>query len=115
MNEILQLKGKFEGKDANHPGPSNIPKDKSVSIEHLKNLKEDLINVLNFWKNEKLIIKPLISVYYTDVIAKSNRIKGILENGSKKNNNSIENDKIPNTTVPHRLMDVPKTKIINQI
>lgn len=96
MNEILQLKGKFEGKDANPPGHSNIPKDKSVTIEHLKNLKKDLINVHNFWKNEKLIIKPLISVYYIDIIAKSNRIKGILESGSKKNNNSIVGAKFTN-------------------
>lgn len=90
MNEILQLKGKFEQKDfGNKPGPSNIPKDKYVTIKHLINLKEDLQNVSKFWDKEKLLIKPLVSAYYTDVVAKSNRIKGILESGSKKNNNSI--------------------------
>lgn len=90
MNEILQLKGRFEQKDfGNKPGPSNIPKDKFVSIEHLIDLKKDLRNVSVFWEKEKLLIKPLVSAYYTDVVAKSNRIKGMLESGSKKNNNSV--------------------------
>lgn len=90
MNEILQLKGRFEQKDSgNKPGPSNIPKDKFVTVERLNNLKRDLTGVNAFWEKEKLLIKPLISAYYTDVVAKSNRIKGILESGSKKNNNSV--------------------------
>ncbi|MBM6678153.1 S8 family peptidase [Faecalicoccus pleomorphus] len=90
MNEILQLKGVFEQKDGmNKPGASNIPKDKYVTVRHLYNLRKNLLDVRNFWKNEKLLIKPLISAYYIDVVAKSNRIKGILESGSKKNNDSI--------------------------
>lgn len=90
MNEILQLKGRFEQKDfGNKPGPSNIPKDKFVSIEHLINLKKDLSKISAFWDKEKLLIKPLVSAYYTDVVAKSNRIKGMLESGSTKNNNSV--------------------------
>ncbi|NEN75733.1 S8 family peptidase [Pelistega sp. NLN82] len=90
MNEILQLKGRFEQKDfGSKLGPSNIPKDKYVTIEHLMNLKQNLLNVIAFWDKEKLSIKPLVSAYYTDVIAKSNRIKGILESSSRKNNNSI--------------------------
>ena len=53
MNEILQLKGRFEQKDfGNKPGPSNIPKDKFVSIEHLINLKKDLSKVSAFWEKE---------------------------------------------------------------
>ena len=60
MNDILQLKGKFEQrKNDSKPGASNIPKEKKVTLEHLKKLKEDLINVRKFWKNEKLLINPL--------------------------------------------------------
>lgn len=89
MNEILQLKGKFEQRGGiNRPVQSNIPKNKYVTVEHLISLKQNIINVQEFWKREKLMIKPLISVYYIDVVAKSNRIKGILE-GGKKNNTSI--------------------------
>lgn len=90
MNEILLLKGKFEQKDwSSHFGPSNIPKNKFVTAEHLINLKNDLCNVHEFWKKEKLSINPLISLYYIDIIAKSNRAKAILDNDIKKNNDSI--------------------------
>lgn len=90
MNEILLLKGKFEQKDwSSHFGPSNIPKNKFVTAEHLINLKNDLCNVHEFWKKEKLSINPLISLYYIDIIAKSNRAKVILDNDIKKNNDSI--------------------------
>ena len=94
MNEILQLKGRFEQANSkNKPGASNIPKNQHVNVEHLHKLKKDLINVRRFWKNEKLKINPLISAYYKDVVAKSNRIKGILESGIKKNNSSIVGSK----------------------
>lgn len=90
MNDLLQLKGVFEQKDGkNKPGASNLPKDKYVTIEHLYSLRNNLVDVLDFWNNEKLLIKPLVSAYYMDVVAKSNRIKGILESGSKKNNDTI--------------------------
>lgn len=90
MNEILQLKGKFEQKKlGNTPGPLNIPKNKYVSIEHLENLKDNLKKIKIFWDKEKLKIKPLVSAYYISVVAKSNRIKGILESSLNKNNDSI--------------------------
>ena len=90
MNEILQLKGRFEQRDsANKPGPANIPKGKNVSLSHLLELKQNLQDVIKFWAKEKLAINPLVSVYYNDVIAKSNRIKGILGNGNQQNNSSI--------------------------
>ena len=38
MNDILQLKGKFEQrKNDSKPGASNIPEKKKVTLEHLKN------------------------------------------------------------------------------
>lgn len=90
MNEILQLKGKFEQKKStNTPGPINIPKNKFVSIEHLEKLRDDLIKNKAFWNKEKLKINPLVSAYYTTVVAKSNRIKGMLESSLNKNNKSI--------------------------
>lgn len=97
MNEILQLKGTFEQKKATSPSSlPNIPKNKSITIKHLLDLKNSLEDVRDFWKNEKLKIKPLVSIYYFDVIAKSNRIKGILENNIKKNNASIVGAKFSN-------------------
>ncbi len=90
MNEILQLKGHFEQrKNDSRPKAANIPKNSEVNIDHLINLKNNLKEINNFWNNETLSIKPLVSVHYNDIIAKSNRIKGILDSSSQKNNNSI--------------------------
>ena len=90
MNSILNLKGNLEYRDSKtKPGFANIPKNQHVTLEHLMSLKKQLIEVSLFWKNESLNIPPLITVYYTEIVAKSNRIKGILENDIKKNNNSV--------------------------
>lgn len=99
MNEILLLNGKFEQKGSdNKPGACNLPKGKSVSASHLDNLRLDLISVREFYNNEKLNINPLVSFYYTDVVAKSNRIKGFLYGDLDKNNNSIVGAKFSNDT-----------------
>ena len=82
MNDILQLKGQFEQKARNNrPGPSNIPKGKVVEVKHLIALKENLESVESFWEKDTLKINPLVSAYYTDVVAKSNRIKSLLGKG----------------------------------
>ncbi|AEA01082.1 hypothetical protein HMPREF9243_0883 [Aerococcus sp. Group 1] len=97
MNNILQLKGELrQQKASGKPGPSNIPRNKSVSLSHLEDLKDNLISVQNFWEREKLAIKPLITAYYTDVVAKSNRIKGLLYSTLDKNNRSIVGAKFSN-------------------
>ncbi|MGP1520830.1 MAG: hypothetical protein ACTTIZ_04970 [Treponema sp.] len=90
MNSILNLKGNLEYRDSNtKPGFANIPKNQHVTLEHLISLKTQLVEISSFWSNETLNIPPLITVYYTGIVAKSNRIKGILENDIKKNNNSV--------------------------
>lgn len=104
MNEILQLKGTFEHGKNGPMGPTNLPKNKFVTVEHLMNLKNDLINVQKFWKNEKLQINPLVSVYYNTVVAKSNRIKGILESSSKKNNDTIVGAKFTDENKPKHII-----------
>lgn len=97
MNDILQLKGHFEQKTRdNRPGPSNIPKEKKVKLEHLIELKEDLERVCKFWEADTLQINPLVSAYYTDVVAKSNRIKCLLSKGGKSSNSSIVGAKFAN-------------------
>ena len=121
MNELLQLKGNFQQKKSNSkPGPSNIPKEKSITIEHLFTLKNDLEKVRDFWLNESLNIKPLISLYYIDVIAKSNRIKAILESGINRNNDSIVGAKFTNTErkkhiITHCITDEILLDAINNI
>lgn len=104
MNEILQLKGTFEPGKNGPIGPTNLPKNKFVTVEHLMNLKNDLMNVQKFWQNEKLQINPLVSVYYNTVVAKSNRIKGILESSSKKNNDTIVGAKFTDENNPKHII-----------
>lgn len=104
MNEILQLKDTFEPGKNGPMGPTNLPKNKFVTVEHLMDLKNDLMNVQKFWQNEKLQINPLVSVYYNTVVAKSNRIKGILESSSKKNNDTIVGAKFTDENNPKHII-----------
>ena len=104
MNEILQLKGTFEPGKNSPMGPTNLPKNKSVTVEHLMDLKNDLMTVQKFWQNETLQINPLVSVYYNTVVAKSNRIKGILESSSKKNNDTIVGAKFTDENKPKHII-----------
>lgn len=104
MNGILQLKGTFEHGKNSSMGAINLPKNKFVTIEHLMDLKNDLMNVQKFWQNEKLQINPLVSVYYNTVVAKSNRIKGILESSSKKNNDTIVGAKFTDENNPKHII-----------
>lgn len=90
MNNILELKGKRfvqASKKGSGGGPTMNGK-KIVTSEHLLNLKEKLCKIRDFWQHED---KPfngiLISVYYNKIVAKSNRIAGLLK--GKDSNLSI--------------------------
>ena len=56
MNNILQLKGQFQKRKAPSGfGPVNLPKGKSVSVEHVLKLKKQLQDIVLFWSKEKII------------------------------------------------------------
>lgn len=94
MNSILQLKGQFEQQNgAPGGGKRNIPVGGSVQVEHLIDLRNDLRSLLSYWSGQSLIRGALVSVYYTNVVAKSNRIRGLLCNGSSDPNDSIRGAK----------------------
>ena len=83
MNSILQLKGRFEqrrGKPGG--GKRNLPVDGHVEAKHLLQLINDLKSLQVYWHDHTLIKGALVSVYYTGVVAKSNRIRGLLCRGS---------------------------------
>ena len=95
MNKVLQLKGTFE-KDKNHniPGAPNIPKNGApVTATHLEELKIQLQEIAEYWKTETLIGGALLSVYYNKIVAKSNRIKGLLTKGNIKVNDTVRGAK----------------------
>ena len=101
MNSILQLKGQFEHHSGNPGGGKrNIPVGKFVESAHILDLINDLHSLQTYWNKHTLIKGALISVYYTSVVAKSNRIQGLLCRGASDPNNSIRGAKFAGET-PH--------------
>ena len=94
MNNILQLKGRFEQKpNSSKPGSPKLPKGKSVSSLHLIELSEQLKRILQYWKTNTDISGALVSVHYTHIVAKSNRLKILLSENSKSPAESIRGAK----------------------
>lgn len=90
MNDVLQLKGRFEQSSSkSKPGPRNIPKGKVISREHLEALKRQIHSVIEYWKHDTLLINKLICIYYKGIIAKSNRVQYLLRSPGKSPNDSI--------------------------
>ena len=85
MNNLLKLSGKRFIQDSRHSGmgPASLPKNSSIALEELKCLLDELVQVEHFWKNNKFVDGALVSVYYNNIIAKSNRIQEILKKDSK--------------------------------
>lgn len=84
MNNILELRARFEQKGNIGGGGRDLPSNSKVDVNHLKKLCNDLERLLNYWKNDKFLNGALVSVYYDRVIAKSNRLK-VLLSGKGKN------------------------------
>lgn len=90
MNNLLQLKGKFEQASSNKsPGAPNLPSGKNVKVSKLENLLSNLRELQDYWKKQKLLPGALITVHYNKIAAKSNRLKGLLGGGSNTPNKSI--------------------------
>lgn len=108
MNNILQLKGQFQQRKNSSPfGPTNLPKGAIVTANHIEELKQQLQRILVYWeKNQTMIGGALVSVHYKHVVAKSNRLKTLLGEGSKSPNNSIRGAKF----VWESEKDEPKSK-----
>ena len=104
MNSVLQLKGQFEHqKNPTGFGPKNLPTNSQVSVQHLVQLKNQLESVLNTWRKETVLGGALVSVYYRDVVAKSNRISALLSYKSQKSNDSIRGAKFAEDAKPKHI------------
>jgi len=94
MNNLIQLKGQFEQSSGSSGGGGrSLPAGASVNAEHLEQLLVDLRRVYTFWSSNTLIKGALVCVYYKSVVAKSNRIRGMLAAGSQEPNDSIRGSK----------------------
>lgn len=73
-NEFKQISRKGFG------GDPNINGHVTVTMDHLDKLINKLIQIREFWNNEKVVFDGiLISVYYNKIAAKSNRISTIFK------------------------------------
>lgn len=89
MNNLLQLKGQFQTKGARRPGSPQLPKNGKVTTNHLLDLRQQLMEIKDYWHKKQIPFNPLISVYYKKVTAKSNRIRRLLGGGSSRASNFI--------------------------
>lgn len=90
MNNILQLKGRFEQRpNSSRPGSPKLPKRKTVSASHLYELAKQLERILVFWTKNTDINGALVSVHYKHIVAKSNRLKILLAENGKTPTDSI--------------------------
>lgn len=111
MNNILHLKGRFEYRRANAGGGRrSLPAGKKIEEDHVNELIGSLQTVFQYWKDNTLIKGALVSVYYKRVVAKSNRIKGLLVAGSGDPNESIRGAKFDFTSA-----DFPKHIFIHYV
>lgn len=94
MNKILQLKGRFEQRpNSATPGAPTLPKGTSVDSVHFIELADQLKRILQYWKENTDINGALVSVHYTHIVAKSNRLKILLSENSKSPTESIRGAK----------------------
>lgn len=90
MNNILKLKGKFINKKYDKPsGSRNISSNSTISYYILETKVEQLKLLQEFWATQNYFDGALISVHYNRMIAKTNRIAGILYEKGKTPNESI--------------------------
>lgn len=90
MNNILQLKGRFEQRpNGSRPGLPKLPKRKTVSASHLYELAKQLERIRVFWTKNTDINGALVSVHYKHIVAKSNRLKILLAENGKTPTDSI--------------------------
>lgn len=92
MNDILHIKGTFDhNKNTAIPGQPQLSTKNTVSFEHLYNLYNDLIRIVDVYSNSqnKLLKNILISAYYNKVAAKSNRTSVFFTERGKSSNETI--------------------------
>ncbi len=94
INNILQLKGRFEKRknDAGF-GPAKLPAKQSVSAAHMNDLVTQLVRIKEYWMKNQDIAGAIVSVHYTRVVAKSNRLRILLSDKGKSPVDSIRGAK----------------------
>lgn len=105
MNPILELKGQLRSrKNPMHPAGIRFPQGRTLACSHIRALLEDLRSVLSFWLKDTTIGGALVSVHYSQIVAKSNRIVRLLSYHGAKPGDSVRGAKfigIPGGGIAH--------------
>ena len=105
MNKVLELKGKFnQAPNTNRPGSPTLPKNGMVTAFDIERLICSLVAVQSYWTEEHRVFKPVVSIFYKDVVAKSNRMEAILADGSLSPNTTIVGAKFSDETNPKHII-----------
>lgn len=105
MNKVLELKGKFnQAPNPSKPGAATLPRNGSVDASDIERLITSLDGVRRYWTEERRLFKPLVSLHYKDVVAKSNRMGAILANGSASPNTTIVGAKFSDELHPKHII-----------
>jgi len=106
LNDSIRLKGEFYQKSSSgKPGPAQLPAGGAVVGQHLLELKNNLQAVIDFWeKNDVLQSGAIVSAYYREVVAKSNRISGLLLEKSGNPSDDIIGAKFTDTRPPKHII-----------
>lgn len=117
MNNLLQLKGRFEqaSRSTDGFGAPNLPAGQSVNVSKLQDLLKNLNELKEYWRGQSLLPGVLITVHYIKVAAKSNRLQAILGNSSNTPNSSIVGAKFSFDESPkHIITHYVSLKILNE-
>lgn len=82
MNDVLELRGKrfVQASKTGSGGGASMNSKKIVTSEQLLGLIEKIVQIKEFWKQERRPFEGiLISVHYNKIVAKSNRIAGLFK------------------------------------
>lgn len=81
MNSLIRLTGDFQTARGSRPGPATLPAKGTVTAERISHIRKSLETVLSKWPKDAIIEDILVSVEYRQIVAKSNRIKEMLNGG----------------------------------
>lgn len=104
MNRILELKGKFNQGPPPKGGGDALPKGSQVSSSDIARLARSLDMVRDYWRAQRRGFKPLVSVYYKDVVAKSNRMEAILSESGVPASEMVVGAKFSDETHPRHII-----------
>ncbi len=105
MNRLLELKGRFNhNPNPSSPGPVKLPikaQTNPITSDHLRKLKTQLEEIVLFWEKNDLIHGALTTVYYREIVAKSNRLCRLLSETGENSNRSIRGAKFNDDISKH--------------